>query len=124
MTPGSSTDTHLASGVPGTVDGMINAHSKYGIIPFADVIQPAIDLARKGFHITGMQAADLNSNRDNFIERNAGKTAFVRDSLWRKGDLLIQEDLAMTLEKIRDLGREGFYSGRSCRDDYTGNEQR
>ena len=41
---GFSTDTHLASGVPGTVDGMITAHSKYGKLPFKDVIQPAIDI--------------------------------------------------------------------------------
>ena len=49
VTEGLSTDTHLASGVPGTVDGMITAHSKYGKLPFKDVIQPAIDLAENGF---------------------------------------------------------------------------
>ena len=46
---GLSTDTHLASGVPGTVDGLIYAHTKYGRLPFKEVIQPAIDLAEKGF---------------------------------------------------------------------------
>ena len=49
---GLSTDTHLASGVPGTVDGLIYAHSKYGRLTFSDVIQPAIDIAENGFHLT------------------------------------------------------------------------
>lgn len=112
VVPGVSLNTHLASGVPGTVDGMITVHSKYGELPFRDIIQPAIDLARNGFPLTENQAEDLNDNRKTFIERNSGKIAFVRDSPWKKGDLLIQEDLAGTLENIRDSGREGFYSGK------------
>jgi len=111
VSEGISTDTHLASGVPGTVDGMITAHSRYGFLPFKDVIQPAIDLAERGFALTRRQANDLNYNRKNFIERNKGKISFVKDSLWKEGDVLIQEDLARTLEKIRDKGREGFYAG-------------
>ncbi|HEX2969252.1 MAG TPA: gamma-glutamyltransferase [Bacteroidales bacterium] len=106
-----STETHLASGIPGTVDGMITAHSKYGKLSFNTVIQPAIDLAKKGFRITEKQAIKLNSNRDVFIQRNAEKTAFVKDSLWKKDDILVQEELAGTLERIRDYGRDGFYSG-------------
>ncbi|MGE5420037.1 MAG: gamma-glutamyltransferase [Chloroflexota bacterium] len=109
-----STDTHLASGVPGTVDGIITAHSRYGKLPFRDVIQPAIDLARNGFAITKRQAQGLNSNRRNFIERNSSRVAFVRDSLWKEGDMLVQEDLAGTLERIRDSGRDGFYSGETA----------
>jgi gamma-glutamyltranspeptidase / glutathione hydrolase len=111
---GLSTDTHLAAGVPGTVDGMLNAHGKYGSIEFRMVIQPAIDLARKGFMITRMQAQDFNRNREEFIERNSAPVAFVKDSLWKEGDLLVQEDLAGTLERIRDDGRHGFYSGRTA----------
>lgn len=108
---GVSTDTHLASGVPGTPDGMITANSRHGRLPFRDVIQPAIDLAKNGFRITAIQASDLNSNRENFINRNSVNTAFVKDGPWKEGDLLVQEDLARTLERIRDNGREGFYSG-------------
>ncbi len=106
-----STDTHLASGVPGTVDGMLNVHSKYGLLPFRDVIQPAIDLARKGFPLTESQAADLNNNREQFLSRNISVPDFVKNTPWNEGDTLMQPDLALTLARIRDYGREGFYSG-------------
>jgi len=112
--PGSSTDTHLSSGVPGTVDGMLKAHAKYGKLPFKELIQPAIDLAEHGFPVTMRQASDLNSNRKTFIERNSIKTAFVKDSLWREGDTLIQPNLAETLKRIRDYGRDGFYTGKTA----------
>jgi gamma-glutamyltranspeptidase/glutathione hydrolase len=111
---GLSTDTHLASGVPGTVDGIITAHAKYGKLPFRDVIQPAIDLAEKGFVISSNQAASLNGNRKAFLERNLRRPAFVKDSLWKDGDILIQPDLAETLKLIRDKGRDGFYSGNTA----------
>jgi len=114
VTEGASTDTHLSSGVPGTVDGLIKAHSKYGKMPFKDIIQPAIDLAENGFLVTRGQANDLNSNRKAFIDRNSFRTAFVKDSLWKEGDRLIQKDLAETLRRIRDNGRNGFYTGKTA----------
>ena len=112
---GLSTDTHIASGVPGTVDGLLNVHSKYGLLPFKEVIQPSIDLARKGFRVTEGQAADLNNNRKQFISRNASVPDFVKGTPWEKGDTLKQLQLAHTLERIRDFGREGFYSGTTGR---------
>jgi gamma-glutamyltranspeptidase/glutathione hydrolase len=112
---GLSTGTCLASGVPGTVDGMVSIHSKYGVLAFKDVIQPAIDLARNGFPVTEGQAQDLNLNRETFIMRNRTVPVFVKDSPWIKGDTLRQPDLALTLERIRDLGRDGFYSGVTAR---------
>ncbi|MBN2666721.1 MAG: gamma-glutamyltransferase [Bacteroidales bacterium] len=112
---GLSTGTCLASGVPGTVDGMVSIHSKYGILSFRDVIQPAIDLARNGFPVTEGQAQDLNLNRGNFIKRNRKVPVFVKNIPWIKGDTLRQPDLALTLERIRDLGRDGFYSGVTAR---------
>jgi gamma-glutamyltranspeptidase/glutathione hydrolase len=115
VSEGLSTDTQLSSGVPGSVDGMIAAHSKYGLLPFKDVIQPAIDLAEKGFIITRQQAEDLNANRKAFLERNSNSIPFVRDSLWKEGDTLVQKDLAETLRRIRDNGRDGFYSGKTAR---------
>jgi gamma-glutamyltranspeptidase/glutathione hydrolase len=109
---GLSTDTHMASGVPGTIDGILTAHKKYGRLPFRDVIQPAIDLAEKGYTLPGEQAMSLNYNRKNFIDRNLRIPAFVQDSLWKEGDILRQPELAATLKLIRDKGRAGFYSGK------------
>ena len=111
---GLSTNTHLASGVPGTVEGVITAHEKYGKLSFSEIIQPAIDLAEKGFPITENQASSLNSARKAFISRNSKWPAFVRDSLWKAGDILRQPDLAETLKRIRDNGREGFYGGKTA----------
>lgn len=115
VVPGLSTETCLAAGVPGSVDGLLRVHSRYGVLPFRDVIQPAIDLARKGFPVTEDQAADLNGNREKFIQRNRRLPAFVKDTLWIEGDSLRQPELAATLERIRDMGREGFYSGITAR---------
>jgi gamma-glutamyltranspeptidase/glutathione hydrolase len=111
---GLSTETHLATGVPGTIDGLISVHSKYGRLPFRDLIQPAIDLAEKGFPVTGIQAQSLNFNRKKFIERNVRWSAFVKDSLWKEGEILRQPELAATLKLIRDHGRDGFYSGKTA----------
>jgi gamma-glutamyltranspeptidase/glutathione hydrolase len=111
---GLTSETHLASGVPGTVDGMISIHKKYGKLSFREVIQPAIDLARNGFIVTKDQAGSFNINRENFIRMNKNRPAFVKESGWNKGDILIQPLLAETLERIRDNGREGFYSGKTA----------
>ncbi|MCU0363174.1 MAG: gamma-glutamyltransferase [Bacteroidales bacterium] len=108
---GASTESHLASGVPGTVEGMVTAHSKYGKLPFADVIAPAIVLAENGYPLSEAQANSFNSFRDQFLARNSEATAFVKDSPWRAGDIFIQKELAETLKKIRDFGRDGFYEG-------------
>ncbi len=113
--PGLSTESHLSSGVPGTVDGMISFHKKYGILPFNEVIQPAIDLAKKGFPVTAGQAEDLNNFKARFIKANRILPAFVKSEQWKKGDTLRQPDLAKTLERIRDAGRDGFYSGETAK---------
>lgn len=111
---GMSTGSHLASGVPGTVDGMLEIHEKFGKLPFRKVIQPSIDLARNGFPVTAGGAASLNANRNKFIERNLKTPAFVKDTPWKEGDTLRQPELAETLERIRDHGRDGFYSGKTA----------
>lgn len=102
----------LASGVPGTVDGMVKAHQKYGKLSWKAVVQPAIDLAERGFPISTLQASELNRNRPSFLKYNRKPTAFVKDGEWKAGDLLQQSTLAGTLKLIRDKGRSGFYSGK------------
>jgi gamma-glutamyltranspeptidase/glutathione hydrolase len=109
--PNMSLYTHKASGVPGSVDGMFEAHRKLGRLKWAQLVQPAIDIARNGFKITRRLAADLNREQEQFKQLNAGKTYLLKDGGWKEGDLLVQEDLARTLELIRDNGRDGFYKG-------------
>ncbi|WP_316764792.1 gamma-glutamyltransferase [Pedobacter aquatilis] len=102
----------LASGVPGSVDGMVEAHKKYGKLSWAAVIQPAIDLAQSGFPITKLQASELNNMHRNFMKFNPQGTAFVNlESTWKENDLLVQNELANTLKLIQEKGRAGFYEG-------------
>jgi gamma-glutamyltranspeptidase/glutathione hydrolase len=93
---------------------MIRVHEKYGRLSFREIIQPAIDLATKGFPVTEGQAKTFNSNREYFLRMNASRPAFVKDGEWKAGDILRQPELAATLERIRDNGRDGFYSGKTA----------
>jgi gamma-glutamyltranspeptidase/glutathione hydrolase len=111
VVPNMSLATHQASGVPGSVDGMIEAHKKYGKLKWAELIEPAITLARDGFKITKRLADDLNRNANDFKARNPNKKYFLKDTRWQEGDVLVQDDLANTLQQIRDKGRDGFYGG-------------
>lgn len=110
--PDMSLATHQASGVPGSVDGMVEAHKKYGKLKWEELVQPAIDLAHNGFSITKKLASSLNWGSAQFKKLNPGKTYLLKDSVWKEGDQLKQEDLAKTLELIRDKGRDGFYAGK------------
>ena len=102
--------SHLASGVPGSVDGMWTAHQKYGSLSWEKLVQPAIELAQKGFPITNDQAEDLNGLQNELKQLNKGKNYFIKTK-WTEADTLIQIDLANTLIAIRDQGRDGFYGG-------------
>ncbi|HVN59538.1 MAG TPA: gamma-glutamyltransferase [Bacteroidales bacterium] len=106
-----STSTSLASGVPGSVAGLLEAHRKYGSLPFREVIQPAIDLAEKGFPLTAWQAESFNRGREDFTTRNRVRPRFVSRNPWKEGDTLRQPELGATLMLIRDKGRDGFYDG-------------
>ncbi len=101
----------LASGVPGTVDGMWEAHKRYGKMPWAELIYPAILLADKGFQITEQEAENLNAERTRFIRNSSVMPALVSMQLWEAGKWLIQKDLASTLRRIAEQGRDGFYEG-------------
>ena len=107
---------HLASGVPGSVDGMVQAHAKYGTIPWRDLVQPAIDLARHGFPLTKREAKNLNEEQEALKKYNTVAPAFLLREAWREGDTIRWEDLGATLERIRDQGRAGFYEGQTARD--------
>jgi gamma-glutamyltranspeptidase/glutathione hydrolase len=105
----------LAAGVPGSVDGIWRAHQRYGRLAWARLVEDAIRYAGEGFAITELEATGLNKNREKFVQVNAQPIAFVKDSLWRAGDTLKQPELARTLERIRDGGRDEFYQGQTAR---------
>jgi gamma-glutamyltranspeptidase/glutathione hydrolase len=101
-----------AVGIPGSVAGVFEVHQKLGSLPFSELVQPAIDLAKNGIKITEKQADDLNNATDRFRKVNNYKTVF--DKEWKAGDILVQNELAQTLERIRDFGKDGFYKGKTA----------
>jgi gamma-glutamyltranspeptidase/glutathione hydrolase len=111
-----SIEGHLASGVPGSVDGMIAAHQRYGSLPWQTVVQPAIDLALRGFPLTEREAAGLNDMKDKLARLNTVPPSFLFKDNWRTGDTIRWTDLGHTLERIRDQGRAGFYEGKTADD--------
>ena len=102
-----------ASGVPGTVMGLLDALEKYGSLPRDVVMAPAIRLAKEGFAISYALYDSLNR----FKRRVAGDSAsagyfFKPDgSSYAPGEILKQPDLAKTLQAISDNGSAGFYEG-------------
>jgi gamma-glutamyltranspeptidase/glutathione hydrolase len=101
----------LAAGVPGTVAGMVEAHKKYGKLPWASLVEPAIELAKNGFKISVRQAREMNELHDRFVALNPLGTVLVKKGKWTPGDMMVQTELSRTLEKIRDQGKKGFYEG-------------
>ncbi len=107
-----SQNGRLAVGIPGSVAGFF-ATLKYAKLPMEKLIQPAIDLAEKGFAITEREANLLNNQMEYFNQQNKNKTVFQKDK-WKQGDILVQKDLAETLKLIQKYGAKGFYEGKTA----------
>ncbi len=103
----------LAVGVPGTVDGMINALEYYGRLPLEVVMEPAIRLAEEGYTLSYTQANELNRAAGELRNFDSSSGYFLKnnDSEWSENDVFIQQDLAETLRRIARSGRRGFYTG-------------
>lgn len=99
----------LASAVPGSVAGLLFALEKYGTKSRTEVMKYAIELAENGFRIKPELANSLNSNLKDFKKFESTKKIFGRK--FKEGEILVQKDLAYTLKKIRDEGKDGFYKG-------------
>jgi gamma-glutamyltranspeptidase/glutathione hydrolase len=112
--PGLSENGHLSAGVPGSVAGIFKA-LRYSKLPIKTLIQPAIDLAEKGFAISLIESRSLNSEQSEFKKYNTTMPVFVKAGGWKTGDTLIQKDLAKTLKLIRDKGAAGFYEGETAK---------
>ena len=106
----------LSVGVPGTVAGLYSAHSKYGKLPWAKLVQPSVDLARKGIPVSyalHQQAKNLRKTWETFpstmdVMFKSNKDFYEPGQLWK------QPDLAETLKRIKKHGRDGFYKGETA----------
>lgn len=109
-------NSHLAVGVPGTVAGFALAHERYGSIEWRQLVEPAVRLARDGFHVMPGLARSLESVLPALARYPASLAQFSKNGEpYRPGEILRQPDLARTLERIRDRGRDGFYKGETAR---------
>lgn len=108
--------SHKASGVPGTVAGLIHALEQYGTLPLETVIQPAIDLAANGFVMDITLHQNLSARAARLAQDPETKRIFLREGGEAPaiGSLFKQPDLAGTLQRIADKGLEGFYAGKTA----------
>ena len=127
-TPGMFTDSagaysprihHLSYksvGVPGTVAGFALAHEKYGKAQWARLVDPAARLASEGFAVPPGLARSLAAELRTFNAYPASVAAYTRNGQpYAVGERIRQPDLARTLARIRDQGRDGFYRGETAR---------
>ena len=112
---GLSLNSTLASGVPGTVSGMFYASKKFGSVNIEKLISPSIEIARNGFNLSKFQAKNLNKYSDKFSKNIEAKQIFTKPNGFKEGDLLIQKNLADTLERISKNGEQEFYSGETAK---------
>lgn len=110
-------DGLLSVGVPGTVAGLWLAHQKYGKLPWARLVQPAVDLAERGFPSTWDMQGILRTFQENRERWPSTAKVFLKNGtdLYEPGELWKQPDLARTLRRIQRQGRDGFYTGETAR---------
>jgi gamma-glutamyltranspeptidase/glutathione hydrolase len=103
----------LAAGVPGSPAGLVEAHRRYGKLPLAELVEPAVRLARDGFVIDSVRSRSIDSDRERLYLFPASRAQFLPGGQAPAvGSTFKQPDLAATLAAIRDHGRDGFYKGR------------
>ena len=111
-----STTSHLASGVPGSVAGLLEVLASYGTMKRENVIAPAIKLAENGFPLDDDLAQSFGTYLEVFKEHAATFSKFTRKdgTEYQPGDVWKQPDLAKTLHRISRQGRDGFYKGKTA----------
>ncbi|MFA3781961.1 gamma-glutamyltransferase [Melioribacteraceae bacterium 4301-Me] len=111
--PSLSREGATSVAVPGSVAGLIYALNKYGTMPLAKVIQPAIDLAKDGWILDYRTADSFKSFLDEFKKYPSSVKIFSKNGKpYETGEIFKQEDLANTLEMIKKYGIDGFYKGK------------
>ena len=105
-----------AAGIPGTVAGFIHALEKYGTLDLKTVMQPAIDLAEKGFAVPAALHLNLRSAAKRLARNEEANRVYLggAGTAPAMGALFKQPDLAATLKRVRDEGFDGFYKGKTA----------
>lgn len=105
---------YKAAGIPGTVSGLFTAHSKYGRLPWSQLLQPAIALAEDGIVLSRDEAFALDWGRERLALSPAGAKVFLHPdgSALKAGETLVQSDLAWSLKQIARHGAKAFYEGK------------
>ena len=114
----SNHDSLIAVGVPGTVAGLYKAHQKYGKLSWPELVQPAIDLAEKGFPLTWKIFNDITGKYSDALNKfpsTIKKFLNKKGEYYQVGELWPQPDLAATLKRIQQDGHDGFYKGKTAR---------
>ncbi len=108
--------SHLAVGVPGTVAGLGLAHSRHGRLPWQELLAPAVKLAREGFPVSAGLAESIVEVIDDLRPAPSARRQFTREGRrpLRPGELLVQPELADTIERIANHGAREFYTGRTA----------
>ena len=108
-----SVNGHLSVATPGLVKGLLDLHKKYGTIDLKELLKPAIKIAKEGFPIYKSLATTLERRKDMLWAFEANRKVFFNGKkVLKEGDLLIQKDLARTIELIAKGGSEVFYTGK------------
>lgn len=112
---GLSRSTHLATGVPGSVDGLLTLLARYGTKSRREVMAPAIRLAVKGFTLSHDMAGQFQRVLKPMQKYPASVNKFSKDGEpYQQGEIWKQPDLAKTLKRISAKGRDGFYKGKTA----------
>ncbi|NCX77611.1 MAG: gamma-glutamyltransferase [Proteobacteria bacterium] len=106
---------YLASGIPGTVAGMWEAHQKFGSMPWKDLLKPAIQLAQAGFKVSPFMADSINRAHSSMKDYPSTVKIFFPEFPLKPHHNLVQKDLAATLKRIAQNGRDGFYKGKTAK---------
>lgn len=102
----------LAAAVPGSPAGLLEMHQRFGRLPFAQVIDPAIRLANEGYVVDLFRRRSIGGEMSRLYLFPASRAQFLpNDQPPEVGTTLVQRDLGKTLERIRDKGAAGFYTG-------------
>jgi len=107
----------LSVGVPGTVAGLYKAHQELGSLPWADLVAPAVALARDGIPVTWELYTGFQQNQSFWDQYPSSATVFLKadGTPYEFGDTWVQPDLADTLQLIQEQGRDGFYKGSNAK---------